>query len=279
MSDGRKKAKSTAPRARRARSKGDPSLLVRYEAGDHTGVWQELRAYKAISGAFREDALDVARATMRRVLHNADLLAERLHARGWISWSGALRTPPSREDFDAMEEIEATTGAPLPPSLRAFWEVVGGIDFVWDYQREELPPRLDRDLRVHPEPPETGLEWPLLDPLAVDPARAMIRVMEEWVDEYGEYGEESDDPAEPLRLELAPDYWHKANISGGPAYGVYVPFLGADPLFAEEENELPFVDYLRLCFRWGGFPRLARHADEPGVQEFLQRMTEGFQPI
>jgi len=262
MSDTGSKSTSTAPQARRGRSEGDPSLLLRYEQGDHTGVWQELRADEAISGAFREDALHVARATMRRVLHNADLLAERLHASGWISWSGALRTPPSRADFDAMERIEATTGAPLPPSLRAFWEVVGGIDFAWAYQRKALPPRLGGEL-----------DWRRLDPLVVDPARAMIRVIEGWVDEFGE---ESD---EPLRLELAPDYWHKANISGGPAYAIDVPFLGADPLFAEEENELPFVDYLRLCFRWGGFPRLARHAQEPGAQEFLQRMTEGFQPF
>jgi hypothetical protein len=257
--------KTEAPKILRARSDRDAALVSRYRQGEHTAIWSEVRTYDAISGAFREDVLAVARETMRRVLHNVDLLAERLEAEGWTALSGSPRTPPSREDLDAMEKIEAITKTPLPPSLRAFWEIVGGVDFVWDYQSDDEVPGLDLEV-----------ELPQLDPLSVDPARSTTSLFEEWADERGDVDPEI---ADPYRLDLAPDYLHKADISGGAPYGIELPFLGADPLFANEEHGLPFVDYLRLCFRWGGFPRLERHANEKGVQQFVRRMTEGFQPV
>ena len=78
-------------------------------------------------------------------------------------------------------------------------------------------------------------------------------------------------------LDLAPDYLHKANTSGGAPYRIELPFFGADPDFVNEAHELPFVDYLRLCFRWAGFPRLEGHADRPNVREFLQMMGNGLE--
>jgi hypothetical protein len=64
----------------------------------------------------------------------------------------------------------------------------------------------------------------------------------------------------PARLQLAPDYLHKASISGGAAYGFTIPNENADAEFENEAHALPFVDYLRLCFRWAGFPRLENEA-------------------
>ena len=78
-------------------------------------------------------------------------------------------------------------------------------------------------------------------------------------------------------LDLAPDYLHKANTSGGAPYQIELPFFGADPVFVNEAHELPFVDYLRLCFRWADFPRLEVYADRPDVREFLQVMGNGLE--
>ena len=72
-------------------------------------------------------------------LRTIDVLAERLAALGWVPLYGELRTRPRTEDREVMRRIEETTGAPLPVSLRAFWEVVGGINFVWDYERGDAP--------------------------------------------------------------------------------------------------------------------------------------------
>lgn len=246
-----------------SRSVRDGTLLDRYRTGEHAAVWAELRRFDVVSGPFRDEALEVARQTMRRVLHNVELLSSRLAAEGWIALGGALRTPCAAPDFDAMKEVEGITSAPLPPALRAFWEIVGGVDLIWDYRQER-------------EAPTFGLETSLteLDPLSVDPARNAAHSFEAWASFRAGLHPEV---AGPYRLDLAPDFLHKADISGGPPYGVELPFHGADPIFANEEHELTFVDYLRLCFRWGGFPRLERHAENPEVRRFLQRMTEGLQ--
>jgi hypothetical protein len=62
------------------------------------------------------------------------------------------------------------------------------------------------------------------------------------------------DPAAGLFvLPLAPDRLHKANVSGGPPYGLILPDASADGLFATETTT-PFVSYLNWVFRTGGFP-------------------------
>jgi hypothetical protein len=140
---------------------------------------------------------------------------------------------------------------------------VGGIDLIWNYEEGAAAPYLGVDL-----------EMDQMDPLNVDPPS--MYYLDEWEDRR-----RGADPelADPFQLDLAPDYLHKGNISGGPPYGIVVPFAGADPMFANEEHSLPFVDYLRLCFRWGGFPRLERHADRADVVAFVAEMTSGVEPF
>jgi hypothetical protein len=115
-----------------------------------------------------------------------------------------------------------------------------------------------------------------MDPLCVDAPEVVTHVFEEWQEQRSRLDPEL---ADPCNLDLAPDYLHKANISGGGPYGIELPFLGADPVFANEAHELPFVDYLRLCFRWAGFPRLERYADRPDVREFLEVMSKSLEPF
>ncbi len=113
--------------------------MTRYLRGEHGPVWNELRSHEALGGDLLEEARAVAKETMKRVARSADVLAERLAALGWVPLYGELRTRPRTEDREVMRRIEETTGAPLPVSLRAFWEVVGGINFVWDYERGDAP--------------------------------------------------------------------------------------------------------------------------------------------
>jgi len=163
-----------------------------------------------------------------------------------------------------MRRIEEITGAALPISLRAFWEAVVGINFVWDYESGKAP--------------DLGVDLPMdeMDPLCVDAPEVKTHVFEEWEEQRSGIDPEL---ADPFNLDLAPDYLHKADVSGGGPYGIELPFLGADPVFANESHELPFVDYLRLCFRWAGFPRLERHADRCDVHEFLMVMGKGIEPF
>jgi hypothetical protein len=252
-----------SPVVRRAtRATGD--LVACYLRGEHDAVWNELRSHDALGGELLEQAWAVAKETMKRVARNADILSERLSALGWQPLYGELRTRPRTEDRKVMGRIEKVTGAPLPVSIRAFWEVVGGINFVWDYESGDNP--------------ELGVDLPMdqMDPLCVDPPQNLAHLFKEWEEQRSGVNPEF---ADPFNLDLAPDYLHKANISGGGPYGIELPFLGADPVFAQEAHEFPFVDYLRLCFRWAGFPLLERGADRADVRKFLDVMTKDLEPF
>jgi hypothetical protein len=245
-------------------TKASGDLVARYRRGEYEAVWNELRSHPALGGDLLEEARDVANETMSRVLHNTKLLAAQLGARGWKPLYGtALHTPPGAADHELITQIEAITGAPIPISLRAFWEIVGGINFVWDYNSGDAP--------------SLGVDLPMdeLDPLCVDSTENASHILEHWGHQRAGVDPEL---ADPFKLDLAPDYLHKANTSGGPPYGIELPFLGADPVFVDEHG-LPFVDYLRLCFRWGGFPLLEKHADRPDVQQFLSAMRQDFEPF
>ena len=68
-------------------------------------------------------------------------------------------------------------------------------------------------------------------------------------------------------------------MSGGTPYGVEPPFFGADPLFANEAHKLSFVDYLRLGFRWAGFPGLEAHGEREDVRRFVAAFGQGLEPF
>ncbi len=55
-------------------------------------------------------------------------------------------------------------------------------------------------------------------------------------------------------IDIAPDDLHKANTSGGEPYQIAVPDLRADGRLLGERHDLYLVQYLRLVFRYGGFP-------------------------
>jgi hypothetical protein len=246
----------------------DGTLLKRYCAGEFDQVWREIRSHASLEGEFRGEVMEVADATMRRVAQNADLITERLQAIGWqvlLSEYQDLRTAPKSGDEAIFSRIAEISGAPVPPTLLAFWRVIGGINWVWDYNCEGRPPDLGFDL-----PPEEH------DALCVDAPSVIAYLFDEWIDQKEEAGL---DLKHQLRIDLAPDYLHKANISGGSPYCIAVPFLGADPLFSEERHGLPFLDYLRLAFHWAGFPGLDRHWARMDVQNFVARFGKDLIPF
>jgi hypothetical protein len=159
---------------------------------------------------------------MTRVARCADLLAERLAGRGWTALTGRLRWQLGAEGRRIMHQIEQFTGALLPPSLSTFWNCVGGIDFVWNYNRDEPAPDLGISLAL--------IE---MDPLCVWAPEYITDLLPEWAERRSNVDPELDDPWE---VYLAPDYLHKADISGGSPYGVALPHLGADPIFVNEEH-------------------------------------------
>ena len=244
---------------------GPRDLLARYERGDVHAVWRWLREAGAIvDPALRAEALAVAEAAMRRVRGNVERITARLRAWDYPfdgfqpPWS-----PPSSEVGAEIERIEAAVAGPVPATLRAFWSVVGSV--YWKFTENDAVDDMWRGLRLREA-----------DPFCLDGAGTAWWCIHEWQKEV-----EASHPevVGPALLQLAPDYLHKANISGGMPYGFSVPNAEVDAALEHEEHALPFVDYLRLCFRWGGFPRLERVELTPEGRKTLDHLKHGLEPF
>ncbi len=201
---------------------GSTPMLDRYLAGDHRAVWSDL---VALGAAVREeahaaDALAVAYETMRRVDANVRTVSARLTQLGFTPGEEPLHTPPNENAPTQIRELEEVAGT-VPISLRAFYEIVGAVN--WNGQLAGVLPS------SRPQP---------ADPLVVMPIEIAI---------------ESADYFTGAVL-IAPDDLTKADTSGGDPYQIEVPNASADAVLRFECHYLNFVDYLRLAFRFGGFP-------------------------
>jgi hypothetical protein len=218
------------------------SWVDRYVAGEYESVWEEVVALgpRAIDPAVAPAVDALARETMHRALRNVEALKSLLPSIGW-PFKFPMSSPPSdlcvhappRPDVqEKIAALEALCG-PLPVSIRAWWEVVGTVCF----------------MRVPPD----EQEYPLPDPLVVEPIEAVIAEFHEW---------ESDVEYRRLvprfRAPLAPDEFHKDNISGGAPYELELPSSTADGVLLNEWHNATFVAYLREAFRWAGVPGWSR---------------------
>ena len=221
------------------------SYFERYRRGEHESVWRELVAMgeQIRHSSVHEDALEVARETMRRVLANAKMLASRLKDEGYeFGWPHEILIPPPDSTAAMLAQIEREAGA-LPLSLRALYEVVGSVNLVGTHV--ELCP-------------EVGEIYS--DPLQTTPIDYAIYQLEEWKEERATI--EGDD-AEPFEVSVSADDYHKADVSGGAPYSIQINKPSMDRQLMYERHELLLVEYLRLSFAWGGFPGFDRVGAHP----------------
>lgn len=160
--------------------------------------------------------------------------------------------PPNAKTAALLKKLEKAAGGPMPISLRAWYEQVGGVSL--NGSHSVINPRESK------EPSYAA------DPLMVAPPQDLIEMLEMEEDEDGE-----------IRLWIAPDDLHKANVSGGDPYSIAIPNARADALFEDEWHHTTFVKYLRIAFQWGGFPGWQRNKKWPA--EALAKLTEGLLPI
>ncbi|MEO7714713.1 MAG: hypothetical protein ABIY70_00805 [Capsulimonas sp.] len=244
------------------------TYIDRYRAGEHEQVWAELTA---LSDAVRtepllSEAMAVARETMAWARQNVELLIPRLEAIGYRfgfyeegapvpSYPGPL-VPPPPDITTQLDTLETAVGA-LPLSLRAWYEAVGAVDFMGFHAQWRA---------IYP------------DPLVVNELELEYRL-----DSYRDWREECDEEGEeemgPYEYEFAPDFYHKANVSGGAPYGIALPCLTADATAENEPHRTTFVDYLRICFQWGGFPGLDPNIAEVNSTQHIAYLTEGLLPL
>jgi hypothetical protein len=109
------------------------------------------------------------------------------------------------------------------------------------------------------------------DPLVVEPYFGDLE------DDLANGGDDEDetvtDASDPYSVIIAPDPVHKTGHSGGSPYSIDFPNTAVDARLEGEEDYGTFVEYLRVCFRWGGFPGLRASATPP--REELAFLTQG----
>ncbi len=224
-------------------------LYDRYQKGYHQEVYDELLAmHEGVFGEdIYEDALLVARAIMRRVRYNIELLIPRLHEIGyqfgkggfWEEFSPEEQPPfspifqsPPPATLERIARLEHLAG-PLPLSLKCWFEEVGRVNLIGLF------------------PSNKRGDGPALDPLYIESLEQVLKEIQIFLEIDGW----------PDRVViLAPDQYHKYGFSGAGAYaGAYsivLPCKAFDVPFLLERHHMTFINYLRICFRWGGFPGL-----------------------
>lgn len=268
------------------------SLLELYCAGNEIRVWAELVAMgvEVREEAFYSDASAVARETMRRARYNIELLIDRLRSLGYqfgYSWWDAeylymLEADPPPPVFAyprpgvqrQLAEMETRIGL-LPLSLHAWYEQIGAVNFVGMYpvQNPTDPDGFTSYVQfVRSGGRSKGRQF-TKEPCAHDLDPLFVHSLERTLQR----------PKRPLttastyEFELAPDEWLKYGVSGGGPYVIKVPNPAADAIVDFEWHETTFVNYLRTCFRWGGFPGLECKSMLP--EKELAYLTQDLLPI
>jgi hypothetical protein len=157
---------------------------------------------------------------------------------------------PERNTAAAIARIEREVGE-VPRSLKLFWEQVGSVDLCG----------------CHPE--WDGCDYP--DPLVVYPPSLAIDELEDFLSDK----EERLRCDFPYLIPIAPDFYHKADVSGGMWYNLSVPAVAENPPLNDEWHQTTFVAYLELALEWAGFPGLSGCPEHSWPVAELVRVSRG----
>ena len=178
-------------------------------------------------------------------------LVSRLSERGFeFEHAEEVLPGPEVDAEDAIARIEKEAGL-LPEALKLFWLRIGSVNLSGS------------------QPEWDGAEYP--DPLVIAPPSFALQELEDFLSDK----EERLRCNYPYYVPIAPDCYHKANVSGGMCYNISVPAVAADPPLNDEWHKTTFVNYLEIALTWAGFPGLSRY---PGhkwpIAELIGRNPE-----
>jgi hypothetical protein len=270
-------------------------LLTRYRNGEHEDVWRDLESLgeSVRSARYLEPARAVARETMRRARHNIEMIVARLRELNYRFTGIGEQCDRDRRFGIGMDEVARNLGPTRPANLQegAAWFLLHSVGKLHTIQAQLTQPdephqpfvapaagvakqlkKLARMGIVLPLSLEAWVEevgsvdltgaHPVLcfvvaeegfpnvfaDPLIVDVPLSYI------AEEYA--GEEIDCP-------ISPDDDGKAGAHECEFYSVRLPNLRADTTLQGERHNTTFVNYLRVAFRWGGFPGWEQYQKRP----------------
>jgi hypothetical protein len=220
----------------------EPKWLARYQDGQRDQVWHEFRQLGSTIRQFPdlvEEAQLVCDEMARRARHNIDLIVQRLsdedyrfHRNDDDETPYVAHYPPTPTADEHSRWLEQRFGA-VPLTLLSWVRIVGDVWLVG----------------THPQWMSSAGADPLV--IEVEGTRHGSESMRAYYSD--EWSARQEHSSRPFVLPLAPDKFHKQDVSGGSPYGVVLPDGCIDGLFSWETT-MPFVSYLNWVFSEGGFP-------------------------
>lgn len=232
------------------------NFYKRYLDGECKSVYEEILDLKqtAFSPENFPEVEAVLDETFRRVAVNLKIIHSELQRIGYLFRKNSFDKPPSNTDklLSELDQILKPFGyAPL--SIKKFYQNVGLVDYVWDYEVNE------------------ERFWDCADPLEFSYLKDLISYIkgEDWEETISEVIQENEKPY----LELSADYLHKDNTSGGMPYSIEITKQPSiDGLLLFEPHETTFIDYLRISISNCGFSLISEAELENDFRSYFSRV-------
>jgi hypothetical protein len=248
------------------------TLYERYINGQTEQVYQDI--YSLGQDAFLPDNLPdiekVLTETFQRVAYNLEIIYAELKKINYLfkadpkyNFERPLHKPLP-DTHILLEKIDNAVKpfGFVPLSMNYFYKIVGGVNFVWDYETNE------------------DFIWKMADPIQIASLDAVVETVTEewWQEDLQQYVD--DENFGNAFLDVAADDLHKDNVSGGQAYAIQItkePSI--DSNFMNETNDTTFINYLRICFDYCGFPGITRPDMKNDYQAFFDKVKPQLKPI
>ena len=246
------------------------TLYERYINGQTEQVYKDI--YALGQDAFLPENLpdieNVLRETFQRVAYNLDIIYSELKNIDYVfktkfeyNFQRPLVKPlANTEELLLKLENAVQPFGFVPLSLKMFYRIVGACNFAWDYDTNE------------------EYIWQYADPIQIGCLDDVVSEVsnEGYLIGLREYYAENGF----VSLQLAADYFHKDNTSGGPAYSLKITETQSiDAEFLNEEHDTTFINYLRICFDNCGFSRITNPESNNNYQAFFDKVKPQLKPI
>lgn len=248
------------------------NLVNRYKNGECEQVVDEvlLMGKEAFHPKYSFEIDALFTEIFGRVAYNLDAIYEELKQIDYKFFNNKKynsftpRHKPLSNTEELLKRLSETVSiyGYVPLSLVYFYRIVGGVNFAWNY--DEYP----------------SILWEMADPIQVSSLDDLVSYVsdEYWKEDMKEY---LDDPTYGNAfLEISADDLHKDNISGGPPYSIQITKeKSIDSKVLNEANNTTFINYLRICFKYGGFPGMEFQESSKSYDEFLINIQKILKPI
>ncbi|MCD5380779.1 hypothetical protein LR004_02530 [Candidatus Gracilibacteria bacterium] len=240
--------------------------------GETISVYNEINKLdlNSLNVEQKKDIEKVLKETFNRVSFNLEIIYNELLKIGYLfktEYKFNFEKPihvPLKNTESLIEKLDLAVSpfGFVPLSLKYFYRIVGGANFVWDFETNE------------------EFMWNMADPIQVSSLDSIVEEVttEYWKEDIQQYVDDVDFGC--AFLDLSADDLHKDNVSGGQPYAIEITKKQTvDSKLMNEPNDTTFINYLRICFDNCGFPGIARPDIKNEYKAFFEKVKPQMKKI